>query len=74
MGRFPEMMVTQILDVAHVHGPDAVHLAKVPDDGGNVVVRVAAQAAGAQAQNNDNQSAAEYSIFLNAFREGERVV
>ena len=25
-------------------------------------------------QNNDNQSAAEYSFFLNAFREGERVV
>ena len=46
---FAEVMVAQELDVANVHRADAVHLAEVADDGRNVVVRRAAQRAGAEA-------------------------
>ena len=48
--RLAEVVVAQILHVAHVHRADAVHLAEVADDGGDVVVGVGAQRAGAQAQ------------------------
>ena len=49
MGRLPEMMVTQVFDVPDVHGADPVHFAEVTDRGWNIVVRIGAQGAGAQA-------------------------
>ena len=49
MRRLTEVTVSQILDIAHVHRTDTVHLAEVTDDGRNVVGRVGTQRTGAQA-------------------------
>ena len=49
MRRFPEFMIPQIFHIAHMETSDAVHLSKMTDDRGNVVVRIGAQGAGAQA-------------------------
>ena len=50
MGCFPEVMVAQVFDVAHVHGADAVHLSEVADRCRDIVVRIGSERTGAQAQ------------------------
>ena len=50
MGSFPEVMVAQVFDVAHMHGADAVHLSEVTDRCRNIVVRIGSERTGAQAQ------------------------
>ena len=43
MRRLTELVVAEVLDVSHVQAADAAHFAKVADDGGDVVGRIAAQ-------------------------------